>query len=112
LYPVIKCIVKLPKTSQISSEEFHEYWLNNHGPLCVRVIPGLRKYSQNHLVKSVHGEAPDFGWAEIWFDDMDAYNHFKAWRENEASKELLRDEDKFIDASGVEEYVVEEHHIL
>ena len=39
----------LQKKSGMTQEEFSRFWLTKHGPLARR-MPGLRAYSQNHIV--------------------------------------------------------------
>lgn len=110
---MIKVIVRLPKKPGISNEDFEKYWREKHGPLCVRILPGLRKYNQNHIVKGSGVEDAGFGIAEIYFDDLEAYNRFMKWRHSEEAKELLNDENKFLDGPNVVVYgVFEEVKIL
>jgi hypothetical protein len=43
---MVRAIVGLPKKPGMSNEEFEKYWSEIHGPLCVKMIPGLRKYDK------------------------------------------------------------------
>ena len=110
---MVKAIVGLPKKPGMSNEEFEKYWKEIHGPLCVEMIPGLRRYNQNHMVKGCGVEDEGFGIAELYFDDLKAYNRFMKWYHSKEAKELLNDGDKFLDLPNSVEYgVFEEVKIL
>ncbi len=109
---MIKLISLIYKKPGLTDEEFHRYWQEAHGPLAAKVIPGLRKYTQNHLVKLPGVTYEGDGFAEIWFDHSEAYKRYVTWRQSDDAKVLLDDEDAFIDRSRTVRYVVEEHVII
>jgi len=49
---------------------------------------------------------------ELWFDDLEGIKKYFAWRQSEAARPLLEDEEKFIDRSKTVRYVVEEHVVI
>jgi uncharacterized protein (TIGR02118 family) len=109
---MFKAISILYKKPGISSEEYYKYWKEKHAPLVVRLVPGLRKYTQNHVVSIPGVKYEADGFAEVWFDHLEAYKKFLDWRQSDEAKELLDDEDKFLDRSRIVRYAIEEHVIL
>ena len=72
----------LRRRPEISEEEFHRYWREEHGPLVARHAAALRirRYVQVHTVSGAVNELlaasrgapePFDGVAELWFDDAD-----------------------------------------
>jgi len=106
---MVKMCVLLKRKSSLTDEEFYRHWKEIHGPLAARVVPGMRKYIQNHPIKLPCVENEFDGIAEVWFDDVEAFQGFLAWRQTDESKVLRDDEDKFVDMSMVVRYVVNEH---
>lgn len=107
-----KLISLIHRKFGLTDEQFYEYWKEKHGPLAARVIPGLRKYTQNHLVKLPGVQYACDGLVEIWFEDLEAYEEYLTWRQSDGAKVLLDDEDEFLDRSKTVRYVVEEHMII
>lgn len=120
---MIKLTFCVCRKDGISPEEFHDYWLNTHGPLVKSVaeVLGIRKYVQSHALDtpanealaSVRGAPPHLdGVAELWFTEDD----FNAIGENPegeaAAKLLIEDEAKFIDFSRSPLWFNQEHVIL
>ena len=74
---MIKTIGLLTRKDGWTHEQFMKHWVEIHAPLAL-VVPGLRRYVQNHI----EGERtrPDIpttaveidGVAELWFDDQAA----------------------------------------
>jgi uncharacterized protein (TIGR02118 family) len=108
-----KIVTLLHKKPGLTDAEFYKYWKEEHGPLAARLIPGLRKYTQSHLVKVPGVECAVDGFAELWFDNLEACQRFLAWRQTNEAKELRDDEDNFLDTRLKRvRYVIEEHHII
>jgi uncharacterized protein (TIGR02118 family) len=109
---VLKIITLLNRKPGLTREEFSRYWAENHAPLAVRILPGVKRYVQNHLVQVPGGEEPPFdGAAEVWFET--SWDKLFAWYQSEAGQALRDDEQKFIDTSRwitlfVEEKVIKE----
>ena len=108
---MIKTIIVAHRKAGITRAEFNDHWVNIHGPLAAKIIPGLRKYVQNHLVEIPGMEFQGDGVVEMWYDDITAWK--KSLTAVGASKELGADAAKFCrmgpDGGGM--WIVEEHVI-
>lgn len=69
----VKLLLFVSRRPGLSVSEFGAHWRGVHGPL-VEVLPGLRRYVQNHAVPlaTAWGTQTHDGWAELWFDDLGA----------------------------------------
>jgi len=100
------CLRRLPT---LGLAEFHDYWLNKHGPLVKSLQPalGMVRYVQLHRLpgdladgmRRVRGAPEPYdGVAELWWESEETY---RAARRNpearEAGRLLLEDEARFID---------------
>lgn len=87
---MIKVIGLLSRKPGISHEEFVKHWVEIHAPMG-KTIPGLRRYSLNHIldeptrpdVLSLMLEGSVDGIAELWYDDMGAYRNSKSCAEGQ-----------------------------
>ncbi len=109
---MIKQIALIHRKPGLSFEEFDKYWREKHGPLAAKLIPGLKKYTQNHLLKVPRFNYEADGVVELWFDNLEAYQRFATWRQSSEAKELADDADKFRDGSKTVKFMVEEHSFL
>ena len=109
---MIKSIAVAHRKAGMSHEEFCKYWKEQHGPLAAKLIPGMRRYVQNHFVDVPGFEYEGDGIVEIWFDDVAAFQ--KSWEFNRspAGKELAEDGAKFADMRNAKLWIVEEHIIM
>ena len=108
---MIKSIAVAYRKSGMSHEEFCRYWKDIHAPLAARVIPGMRKYVQNHVI-TVPGQQSDAdGIVEMWWNDLEAFRKFNTWVKTDAGKALRDDSDKFNDMTKSKLWLVEEHII-
>jgi uncharacterized protein (TIGR02118 family) len=121
---MIKLVYVLQARDDVAPEEFHRYWLEEHGPLVASVAEdiGARKYVQSHtidtpinqtLVES-RGMAPIHqGITEVWWDSLDDLQAGMATEAGaKAAALLLEDEAKFIDFSQSTIFLTEEHPIF
>jgi uncharacterized protein (TIGR02118 family) len=71
---MINAIFMVSKLPGLDHRDFFEHWLEVHGPLTAK-LPGLRRYVQNHVVLEMigRGTMTHDGWAELWFDDLAAF---------------------------------------
>jgi uncharacterized protein (TIGR02118 family) len=110
LAAMIKLVYCIAKKSELTDQEFFDYWRNIHAPIGAR-IPGVRRFIQSRRL-SIPGDknAGDFdGMVELWFDDVEALLAARRSPEWQAS---TADEGKFIDHSKVAYFVSEEHVIF
>lgn len=103
---MIKLVVLVKRKQGMSFEEFDRYWNENHGKVVLSVpefVRHLRRYVQSHVktdAQSVFpsGTCPFDGYAELWFDDVEAMN--RAFSEPRYMEVIRPDEQKFIDLDG------------
>lgn len=118
---VVFCVRKRP---EMSDEEFHRYWLEEHGPLVrskARAL-GIVRYVQTHKLDTPANEAmrasrgaaePYDGIAEVWWESVESMAAATATGEGrEAGRALLEDERRFIDLVRSALWVAEEHEIV
>lgn len=115
------CLRKLPS---LTDSEFHDYWLNTHGPLVKSVAGkiGIIKYTQLHTLDTPlnasaqelrGGPDPYDGIAEAWWESMESLERTFGDPEAGAVFELLiEDEKKFIDLPNSPVWFAEEKHII
>ena len=107
-----KIIAILKRKDGLTHEDFSRYWYEKHGPLAAKVIPGIKKYVQNHAVKLPGGGEPRIdGVAEIWFDDLESFQAMSRWYMSDEGKILRDDEKSFLNMSKVIGFVAEERII-
>jgi uncharacterized protein (TIGR02118 family) len=109
---LIKTIIVAHRKPGISRQEFNDHWVNIHGPLAAKLIPGVRKYVQNHLAEIPGMEFQGEGVVEMWYDDLAAWK--KSLSAVGASEELREDAAKFCGmgpSSSGGMWIVEEHVI-
>jgi len=106
---MLKFVVILYKKPDISIEQFRDYFRNVHGPLAQK-LPGLRKYTQNYVVKDPNRKHPGWhGIAELYFDDWEAMEAAWATPEGETATDDLA---AFVDLERTTWSVVEETKII
>ena len=121
---MVKLVFAIRRREDVAPEEFHRYWLEEHGPLARPLLEslGARRYVQTHTVgpdlnaalAATRGtdDALD-GLAEIWWDSIEALVAASTSEEGQRIGETLRqDEAKFIDFERSSLFVAEEHPII
>jgi uncharacterized protein (TIGR02118 family) len=115
------CVRRLP---HLSLDEFQRYWLETHGPLVRGHAKALRikRYVQVHRTDSPVNEAlrrsrdagePFDGVAELWWDSLEDLAASGATPEGQqAARELLEDERKFVDLARSALWIGEEHPVV
>src|SRR5438067_3044761 len=101
---MIKLVFVIRRREDLSPEEFHRYWLEEHGPLARRLLEslGARRYVQTHTLDTglnaalaaARGtnEAYD-GLAEVSWDSLDALvAAFRSEEGQRANETLTEDE--------------------
>ena len=108
---MIKTITLAYRKPGMTREEFNKYWLEKHGPLAAKSIPGVRKYVQNHFISVPGREFEGDGIVEMWYDDVASFEKSYQYIFNSpASKELAADASNFCGKGG-QLWIVEEHVI-
>lgn len=107
---MIKSIVVAHRKAGLTREEFSKYWKNEHGPLAARLIPGVRRYVQNHVVEIPGMEYEGDGVVEMWYDDVEAWQ--KSMKAVRSNKELAEDGARFCDLRNASVWIVEEHVVI
>jgi uncharacterized protein (TIGR02118 family) len=117
---VIKAAMAIRRREDVTPEEFHRYWREEHGPLAVRLLEPLklRRYVQTHTLDSdlnaqlaaARGTVEAFDdVAELWWDSLDelvaAFSSEEGQRANAA---LAEDEARFIDLERSSLFLSEE----
>ena len=105
----MKILELMKRKEGLTHEEFIHHWEGKHGPLVARVVPGIRRYVQNHPVTPPGGEEPAFdGVAEVWYEGQMTWQALMDFYFSDAGKALRDDEVQFMDYSGSIALVVEE----
>jgi uncharacterized protein (TIGR02118 family) len=121
---MIKLVFCLRRREDLSREEFHRYWLEEHGPLVRSHAEtlGIRRYVQVHSIDDAislavagprNPPAPYDGVAELWFDSLEALAAAGSTEEGRAAgAALLADEKTFIDLERSPLLLADEHAVI
>lgn len=106
---MVKLIALVKRKDGMTLEEFSRYWREHHGPLAISMLPGVKRYVQNHAVRLASGGDPQIdGVVELWFDDLEAQRRCAAFWASDEGKPIRDDEERFIDRSKMIFFVAEE----
>ncbi len=108
---MIKSIVVAYRKAGMTREEYNKYWLEKHAPLAARLIPGVKRYVQNHLVTISGMEYEGDGIVEMWYDDIEAWQKSMKYIRSPEAKVLAEDAANFCNLRNAKEWIVEEHVI-
>ena len=121
---MVKLVFCLRRLPHLSREEFRHYWRTTHGPLVARhaALLKIRRYVQTHaqdtpysdVLRAMRGTAEPYdGFAELWWDDLDALAAATSTAEGRAAGlALFEDERRFIDHGRSSMTLCEEHPIV
>ena len=110
---MIKSIALAYRKAGLTREEYNKYWKEQHGPLAARLIPGLKRYVQNHFITVPGMEYQGDGIVEMWYDDVEAFQKSMQFIHSPEGKILAEDGAKFADMRGSGNlWIVEEHVII
>jgi len=121
---MVKLMFALRRLPSLSSEQFHRYWYETHGPLVREQAATLkiRRYVQTHtlddslnavLRQSRSAQEPYDGVAELWWESRDELENTLTTPEGrEAARILLEDERKFIDLARSALWIADERPII
>lgn len=121
---MLKLTYCLRRREDVSPEEFHRYWLEQHAPLVKSFQQTMHasRYVQSHTVdpeineglRASRGSAPAYdGITEVWWESREAFDQAMASEGGrQAALALLEDERKFIDFTASSLFMTEEHEIF
>ena len=121
---MIKLVYCVCRRADVSAEEFHRYWLEEHGPLVRSVAEDMRavRYVQSHTAMPEVNDAfragrglaePYDGITEVWWESASELMEGGATDAGrEAARLLQEDEANFIDFSRSRVFMTEEHEIF
>ena len=121
---MIKLVFAINRRPDVEADEFHRYWLEDHGPLVrsVQDVLRIRRYVQSHTIDTPVNSmlqasratgGPFDGVAELWWDSLDDLGAAMATPEGQAAgATLLEDEGRFIDFATASIFLTEEHEII
>ena len=117
---MIKLVMCLTRRSDLTREEFMDYWENKHGPFFMSNADamGAKKYVQSQTINSPLNEGmrasrdmqPEYdGVAEVWFESEEALIEGMSSPEGQKlGALLLEDEKNFIDHTKSSAFIVVE----
>ncbi len=108
---MIKSISLVHRKPGLSIEEFNRHWKEQHGPLAAGLIPGLRKYVQNHFIAVPGFKNEGDGIVEMWYDTVEDFKKSLDFVNSEGGRELAADGASIADMKEGFLWVVEEHVI-
>jgi uncharacterized protein (TIGR02118 family) len=122
---MIKLVFTIRRREGMTREEFQRYWREEHAALVKRVAPTLRirRYVQTHAretaldeaLAGARGSGPGVydGVAELWWDSIEDVVAASTSEEGiAAGRELLEDEQRFIDLSRSPIWLGEENVVI
>lgn len=122
---MIKYVYCIRKRADMTDEQFHTYWRDQHGAFIRSLAKVLRakKYIQSHtmntpineeLVRSRGLDTPPYdGVTEIWWDSMEDFLASVNSPEGiEAAQKYIADEANFVDFSQSRAFLTEEHIVF
>lgn len=110
---MIKSIALAYRQPNLTHEEYNRYWKEEHAPLAAKLIPGLRRYVQNHFVEIPGMEYQGDGIVEMWYDNVEAYQESMKFIHSPAGRPLVEDGMKFASMErGGGFWIVEEHVVV
>lgn len=117
---MIKLIMCLTRRSDLSREQFQDYWENSHGPFFMKNAGVMRakRYLQSHTLssplndgmKASRGLMDEYdGVAEVWFESEEDLMEAMGSEEMQSLGEaLMADEENFIDHGKSSAFIVRE----
>jgi uncharacterized protein (TIGR02118 family) len=121
---MFKLVFVIRRRQDLPPEEFHRYWLEEHGPLARSLLEplGASRYVQSHAVAPdlnaalapTRGTAEAYdGLAEIYWESVEAFVTASASEEGRRANEILiEDEARFIDFERSSLFLTEEETIF
>lgn len=117
---MIKLVMCLTRRSDLTREQFQDYWRDNHGPFFMKNsgVMRVKKYVQSHThtsplndgFKASRGMRDEYdGVAEVWFEsEEDLMEAMGSEAMQSLGEALLADEQNFIDHARSSAFIVSE----
>lgn len=106
---MVKGMLLVPRRRDLSREEFLRHYEEVHVPLVLAHFPGLRGNVRNHVLPSTGSSEPPFDCVtEFWWDTREQFDRAVAYLQSEAGREILEDEERFIDRPRMLMFLVDE----
>lgn len=118
---MIKMTIALTRLERLSSQQFQEYWRNEHGKLVTGLaeILGIQRYIQAHAIapdqlKNGKYYVPPYdGVAEVWYQSYDDFlTRITSAAGRDAAKQLREDEKRFAQIELSRTWWSDEHEII
>ena len=110
--PMIKTYaISLREGNEPPDEKLLKYWKEDHARLAAKIIPGVKKYIQSHPVDVPGFQSDVARIAEMWWDSVESFQAYQKWRQTDAAKVLLADEQK-MSASRRLGFIADEYVVL
>ncbi len=108
---MIKTIELVKKKQGLSLDDFSSYWKGKWAPLFLRAVPGVKKYVQNVSLRLSDKEPAYDGIAEVWWDDLQAFQSSGQYLQSESGDEWRTILDAFLELRQLIIVFVEERVI-
>jgi uncharacterized protein (TIGR02118 family) len=93
----------------LSHGAYSEHWRERHGPLALAHQPGFWHYVQNHVVRRLTDDTPDFdGIGELHFRSADGVND-GMFDSEEGARLIWEDTERFMNHDGSTTLPAKEH---
>ena len=113
---MFKVIALIARRTDMTREQFVEYYANNHVKLVWRVFPWTADYRRNFIdlsqsIMAPGVTTPDFdSITEMWFDDRAGYDRMlNTHAQPELDATMKADEGRFMDRTKTRFFIVNEH---
>ena len=112
---MFKLVMLLRKRPDITREQFIDHYDNRHVPLMHSLqAKGAAVHRRNFVVPPEAGSRPEYdAIVEIFYEDLaTAQGAASAIADPEVRRQMLEDEDRFIERGSIRRYVVEVHETV
>lgn len=109
---MIKLIAMIRRRPGLTRDEFIDYYENKHVPFVTRANGAyLLKYKRNYIQEELTASPEDYDVVtEVWLQSRDALARLlETMTQSSWAKELVADEDKFVDRPSMRMFVTEEY---
>jgi uncharacterized protein (TIGR02118 family) len=111
---MFKLVMLIRKRADLTREQFIDYYDNHHVPLMHRIQPcGAAVHRRNFVVPGAAGTTDYDVISEVFYEDAaTAASAAKALDDPELRRQMLEDENNFIEPGSIRRFVVEVHETV